>query len=614
MIFRILVVLFFFASFNTLAQDQREADSLKLVLNQGMTFSDSAITNLLYRITIKSSSPEDKLEYSDLLLEYSKSYEPIYYSIKVYYIRGVAYRLMGDLEQSLQNLFQSAQLAADNNHPVLEAEAYGEIANSYVANEDFQNSLEYQIKAIDIIRIHGTQQQLAISLLNTGFNYYSLEKLDSALVLYNEAEPIFEDISMSIGKAYIIGNRALVYWKQGNYDRAEKGLLEAIGMLEPLGDQFGMADYHNQLGSMYLEGDNIEKTIFHTEKALSMAEDLGLKEQIRDAVLLLSRLYTKRGRHKEALHYQTLYIAYKDSIANSEQTKEIANIRTDFEVSLREKEIDLLEKRETLNRTYMLIAAILLLLSVVLLLYFRQRFLNTRLVSTNERKQHDDKIKDLLNSQETKALQSMVQGRDNERRRLAQELHNHFGSLLATIKVNINGIDEGSIPNHGTLTTLVDQACADIRNISHSLNMGISENFGLVPALKELTTHLQKSNGLKVEFAASMCDGLMDSQNEIVIYRIVQELVSNVLKHAAATKLSVLLTCFEEENLVNILVHDNGKGFNTQVAKKNSEGIGLNSLKQMVANYDGEITFDSNPTSGTTVNIDLPLTLSTNMI
>lgn len=208
----------------------------------------------------------------------------------------------------------------------------------------------------------------------------------------------------------------------------------------------------------------------------------------------------------------------------------------------------------------------------------------------------------------------MVQGRDNERRRLAQELHNHFGSLLATIKVNINGIDEGSIPNHGTLTTLVDQACADIRNISHSLNMGISENFGLVPALKELTTHLQKSNGLKVEFAASMCDGLMDSQNEIVIYRIVQELVSNVLKHAAATKLSVLLTCFEEENLVNILVHDNGKGFNTQVAKKNSEGIGLNSLKQMVANYDGEITFDSNPTSGTTVNIDLPLTLSTNMI
>lgn len=595
-------------------QNQKKADSLKILLGQNKNISDSAITYILHQIILGSSSPEEILKYSDLLLKRSKTYRTTYYTIQVHQFKGVAYRQMGHLEQSLFFLFQSAKLAAHNRYVDFEAEAYTEIANSYLSNEDYKNSLIYQIKALDIIRIHGTEKQLAINLLNTGFSYYTLNQLDSALLLYNEAELIFEETNLTIGKAYAIGNRALVYWKQGSHQKAETDLLRSIEMLKPLGDQFGMADYHNQLANIYFEQNKIEEAIIHTEKSMAMAMDLGLKEQIRDAVLLLSKLYSKKGQHKEALHYQTQYIAYKDSIENNEQTKEIANMRTDFEVSLREKEIDLLEKRETLNRTYVIIAITLFVLSFVVLLYFRQRFFNAKLIATNERKQHTDKIKDLLNTQETKALQSMVQGRDNERRRLAQELHNHFGSLLATIKVNINGIDENVIPNHHTLTTLVDQACNDIRNISHSLNMGISENFGLVPALKELTAHIQESDGLEVEFAASMCDGLMDSENEIIIYRIVQELVSNVLKHAQASKLSILLTCFEEENLINILVQDNGKGFNIKNAKHKSNGIGLGSLKQMVVNFDGEISFDSNSTSGTTVNIDLPIITKTNIL
>ncbi|WP_166923455.1 tetratricopeptide repeat-containing sensor histidine kinase [Flavobacterium poyangense] len=602
----IFCFLLFGISYRTLAQNQAKADSLKLLLVKNDAISPQAKMGIYAKIAAHSSSPDEVLLYANKLLELASSTKQSTYIIEAYQSKGVAYRLKGNLKMALKNLFKSADLAIEYKNDKLLTSDYLEIANTYTSNNDFKNAIVYNKKAIAVIRLHGNKEQLAINLLNTGFSYYRLHELESALSLYNEAAPIFEEIGLEIGKAYTIGNRALVYWKQGKHTIAEQDLLKAIKMLDLLGDTFGMADYHNQLGRIYSELRQTEKAIDHTLKALNMAKVLDLKEQIRDAALLLSELYEVEKDYPKAFVYQSQYIAYKDSIENTEATKQLANLRTDFEVSQKEKEIALLEKKQLSNRIYIIVTVFLLLFAVLLLLYFRQRFKNTRLMAHNERSRHDEKIKKLLNTQETKALQSMVQGQENERKRIARELHNHFGSLLATIKVNLNAIDEKTISNHHTLSILVDQACTDIRNLSHELNMGISDNFGLVPALKELTSHLQQANELEIEFTASMCQEQLSSENEIIVYRIVQELVSNVLKHAAATKLSILLTCFDDENLMNIIVQDNGKGFNVTEKLKSISGMGLKTLREIILDLQGDIKFDSNPASGTTVNIDLP--------
>jgi len=589
-----------------LGQDQYKADSLKALLGKrNLPLHDEMA--IMAKISTYSSSPDEVLLYANRLLVLAAQNKKPHYMVEAYHYKGVAYRLKGDLKIALKNLFASATLAAANKLFELEAEAYGEIANTYTANKDYKNALVYNKKAIAIMRVHGNDERLAANLLNTGYNYYLLNELDSAMKMYNEAEPLFIDLNLTVGIAYIIGNRALVYWKQGKYTNVEKDLLKAIAILQPLDDRFGMADYHNYLGSFYAQRGETDKAIEHTLKARDMAKGLNLKEQMRDASLLLSQLYEAKREYQKAYIYKSLYVVYHDSIENTENTKQIANLRTEFEVNLKEKEIALLEKRQLLNRIYIIITVSLLLISVLLLLYFRQRFTNVRLLADNERKEHSEKIKTLLSAQETKTLQSIIQGQEKERKRIAQELHNHFGSLMATIKVNLNAIDEHAIFNHHTLTTLVDQACADVRNLSHVLNMGISGNFGLVPALKELTVHIQQSNELEVEFSAAMCSEQIGSENELFIYRIVQELLSNVLKHSGATKLSVLLTCFDELGLINIIVQDNGKGFNVKQAMKNNAGMGLKGLEDMVANRHGDIKFDSNPASGTTVIIDLPI-------
>lgn len=595
-------------------QNQKLADSLALIYNEG-NIKGIVKLELLRNLSFNEMNDlELALKYADKLINLSEKQQNYLYQYRGYLQKGYIKRTMGDLDEALDAFINGVDASKKANYISGEGTAYGAIADIYIISKNYSNAILYYDKAIVFLRQSDDSVALATNILNAGDGYLVQQQYDSALLYFMESGIIFEQLNHQIGKAYNLGNIGMVYANIGENVLAEKNINEAIAILEKSGNFHPICFYLISMSDIYLEKEELPTALNYGARSLKLAEQYKLKQQISDANLKLSELYEKINNPEEAFKYYRNHIIYRDSVNNVETIQNMADQRTEFEVDLREKAIDLLEKSQSLDRTYIITALTLLILSVVLLLYFRQRFLNTKLVSISEKKHHDEKIKDLLNKQETKALQSMVQGRDNERKRLAQELHNHFGSLLATIKVNINGIEEDAIPNHHTITTLVDQACSDIRNMSHVLNMGISENFGLVPALKELTTHLRESGDLKVEFSASMCEGQLDSECEILTYRIVQELVSNVLKHAKATKLSIALICYEEDKLINIMVHDNGKGFNTKKTHNNSNGMGLKSLKKMITDQQGEIKFDSHRNSGTTITIDLPLVTDINFI
>ncbi|MFT6868231.1 MAG: two-component system NarL family sensor kinase [Cyclobacteriaceae bacterium] len=603
-----LIIGFFgFFHLSSRAQDQRVADSLRHIYLRD-DLADTTKLELLKKLSFNEVNDFNlALSYIEEMIEYARNHKNKYYMSLGYFQKGNNLRVVGDLDDALDAYLKSMTIAKDSGYKSMEGSAYCAIADIYSFSNNYTNAMLYYHKAIAILRQNSDSIALASTILNAGDEYLTHQEYDSALLYFTESGKIFEKVNYLIGTAYNLGNIGMVYANIGESNLAEININEAIRILETAEDFYPVCFYLLSMSDIYLEkGDNII-ALNYASRSLDLAQKYNLKQQISDANLKLSTLYEKRGNLGESLIYYKNYIAYRDSVNNIEIIHKIADQRTEFEVNLKEKEIDLLEKSRTLDRTYILIAIILLILSIVLLLYFRQRFRNAQLKATNERKQQGEKIKSLLTIQETKALESMVQGRDHERKRLAQELHNHFGSLLATIKVNINGIAEEAIPNHHTLTTLVDQACSDVRNMSHALNMGISEDFGLVPALKELTSHLRQSGELAVEFGASMGNRAMESDEEITIYRIVQELVSNVLKHAQATKLSILLTCFEEENLINIMVQDNGIGFQESPKRTNSNGMGIKSLHQMVNSLNGEMKLDSSAKSGTTVNIDLPL-------
>lgn len=588
-----------------LAQNVNFIDSLKNTL-QTKDLTRTQKLQCYNQIAQFSADPDEAISYANLILDLVNEDDSSLYSINAKRSLGYAYRVKGNLDLALDYLFQSSRIALSSKNFDLLAKAYAEVAITYSANDDESNSLRYDNKAIALFRKLGKSRELSINLLNTGYTYYSREQYDTALLYYNEAAPIFDSLKLTIGQAYNLGNRALVYWKTGAITQAEQDLLKAIGMLVPLGDQYGMADFHNQLANLYLETGQNEKSILHTQKSLEMAEALGLKEQARDASLVLAKLSGEQGNYQEAYRLHQEYVAYRDSIQNEKTTQAMADQRTEFEVSIREKEIEVLEKNKELQTIYIIVALILLVTFILLYLLSRQRLVNNQLAAKTERDKHEKDVQNLLQGQEKKTLQSMIEGREKERKHLAGELHNHLGSLLATVKMNLNGFEQED-KRISTLHQLVDQVYNDVRDMSHALNMGVSENFGLVSALRELVDHLSQSNKLKIEFNAAVSDCFIPFEQEIVLYRVVQELVSNVLKHAEASEMTLLLTCFEDDQLLNIMVADNGKGFESETAKVKSDGMGLYSLEGMVRSLHGEMEIDSQPGKGTTINIDFPL-------
>ena len=585
------------------AQNQPRADSLKALIDQGQ-LDEETTARVLNEVIIDLNDPDSVIGYAQRQLAWDALPDTL--AMQAYQSLGAAYRKRGQLEKALEALFASAEKARKHQHLGFLAESYVEIGTAYRASGDYSNAFRYQHQAIAIFRQLRKPQELAINLLNVGYAHYTTESYDSALHYYGLAAPLFDSLRLTIGQAYLLGNRALVYGKQGELASAVADLERAIAMLEPLGDQFGLADFHNQLGNVYRELGDIPQAVVHLSQGLSLAKALGLKEQIRDASLALSEVLADQAQYDEALAYHQQYVDYKDSVANNEQTQRMADLRTEYEVNVRESQIDALEKEKQLQQIYVITAIILFVLAVVILLYFRQRWRTARYVAATQQKEHDAEVHALLKHQETEALQAMVQGKEEERRKLAQELHNHLGTLLATAKVNVEGMTSPDTAKHQTVLRLVEQACQDVRNLSHEMNMGISENFGLDAALRELVNHLRKSKRLEIAYAASLDTVTVGAKSEIVIYRIVQELISNVLKHAQATKLSISLTGYEEENLVNIMVEDNGVGFDPAALASGQKGIGLDSLAEMVSTLDGEMTIDSQPTKGTTINIDFP--------
>ena len=357
------------------SQHQLKADSILNLIENKELDPDEQL-DAYYWLSAYSSSPEDELKYAQLLFELADEINNQEYLVKSNQRIGVAHRLMGNLGVALSYLFESANVATSNDDlaPLL-ADIYAEISTCYTQNGDSENALTYGLKTIEILRKTDRVQELALNLLNMGYDYYLIGNYDSAIAYYDESEPILTEIGMTIGQAYIIGNKALVFWKTGNTAEAKEGLKTAIAMLETIGDKYGMADYYNQLGTIFLEENNTKQAIINATKSLEMAQEEGYKEQVRDASHLLYLLYLKSNEYKRAIGYQTQYYAYKDSIQNLETTQQLANLRTGFEVGQKQAEVDLLLEQKRSNQIIMITGAIALtiVMILVILIYYYSR-------------------------------------------------------------------------------------------------------------------------------------------------------------------------------------------------------------------------------------------------
>ena len=206
------------------------------------------------------------------------------------------------------------------------------------------------------------------------------------------------------------------------------------------------------------------------------------------------------------------------------------------------------------------------------------------------------------------SLRRVVTGQELERRRLARELHDETGQALTSILLGLKAVDEAPTAAEkdaaaDQLRELVVATLQDVRRLAVELRPKALDDFGLVPALERLVNGFSESTGIAVEIEASLGDERLPGEVETMLYRIVQEALTNVVKHARARRVSIIL--IRRERKVTALVEDDGEGFDQ--ALKHEDGLGLLGMRERVSLVDGRLTVESSAGSGTTLAVEVPL-------
>jgi signal transduction histidine kinase len=206
------------------------------------------------------------------------------------------------------------------------------------------------------------------------------------------------------------------------------------------------------------------------------------------------------------------------------------------------------------------------------------------------------------------ALRRVVAGQEVERRRLARELHDETGQALTSILLGLRAVDEARSGDDvakavADLRELVVATLQDVRRLAVQLRPKALDDFGLVPALERLAQTFSESSGIRLQLEATLGEERLPAAVETTVYRIVQEALTNVVKHAEATEVSILLV--RRDSALTVVLEDNGGGFDPEAVR--SDSLGLEGMRERVALHDGRLTVESAPGSGTTLRVEVPL-------
>jgi signal transduction histidine kinase len=205
------------------------------------------------------------------------------------------------------------------------------------------------------------------------------------------------------------------------------------------------------------------------------------------------------------------------------------------------------------------------------------------------------------------AMRRIVQAQELERTRLARELHDETGQALTSILLGLRSLEQAvSSKDSGervrAVRDLVVSTLQDVRRLAVELRPAALDDFGLEPALQRLADMHRQDAGVQVDLAVRLGRDRLPTDVETTMYRIVQESLTNIAKHAGAARISILVT--RKENSAVVVVEDDGAGFDTQGA---TDGLGLSGMRERVALVGGRLRVESGPTTGTTIAAEIPL-------
>ena len=512
---------------------------------------------------------------------------------------GIAYYFKGEYDKAA-TLYYSAlthyEKAKDQKNLGF---LYNDIAKLYRKTRDLDRSLGFYEKALTIFTNLKDSSGIQLIYNESGVVYEYKEDYEEAIRRYTQSMKIAEALNDKVGVGWSQSFIAGVYVIQKKFEPAEKFLQETLKTRESTKDSFTIALSHSDLGALYSAKGDIEKAKQSFEISNRLATQMKYPELLSNNYRELSNLASRSGNADEALDYYKKHVSLKDSIFSVEKTKQITELNTKYETEKKEQQI--LLQRSELSRKNLTIAAILVLVILGIFL--------TYLAYHRHQLKQKSLLQEAIMLQQEEATKAVIEAEEKERQRIAKDLHDGVGQIMSAAKMNLSSFeneiafkDDEQRAKFEKIIHLIDDSCKEVRSVSHNMMPNALLKTGLASAVREFTDKID-SHIIKVDLYSEGLNERLDSNIEIVLYRVIQECVNNVIKHAEANHLDISL--IKDADGISATIEDNGKGFDINQSK-HFEGMGLKNIITRVEYLKGTVEFDSKPGSGTLVAIHIP--------
>lgn len=508
---------------------------------------------------------------------------------------------LGNLDQSIAFVKEGIAIYQSLKDAYGEAKGYQAIGNISFQGRQVKEAIQQYQRAIAVFLDNKYPVDAAMTSCSISRAYIADMHIDSAFAWNDRAMAVAASNPDNLELNFFVWQNDGDYKsRMGRFDAADISFQKARQFAARMSSGYSLGGLLQVMSFSAFNSGNMKKAVDYAEESKRIFEQMGDYPMLKKTFQLLYTIHEGKGDYKSAFDALNEYVDISDSLFTQNSMQQINDLNVKYETAQKESKIaqqqlDLERKNARMSRLLFGLGLALLLIGLLLLLYFQRK------------KTYQQSLITLKKEQDISLLKALMTGEEKERNRLARELHDGLGSVLAAAQMQVSHLkiidDEQQKNARQQATELINQASAESRRIAHNLLPEILLRFGLDEALKEYSRSISDSRLIKLDYESVGMNKPLEQSVELSIYRIIQELVNNIVKHAGATE--ALVQLHRHQDMLSITVEDNGHGFAPD--KDTEKGIGLHNIRSRISYLNGSLDIRSTQQKGTSVYIEIKL-------
>jgi two-component system NarL family sensor kinase len=534
----------------------------------------------------------------------------------IYNNTAICYGDMGDKPSALDYYLKASAIYEILDDSSSLAFIYGNISEVYNDLRESNEGYLYALKGISLCRRMHSTHGLGSGMINLGSALIRLGRLDTALVVLFEVREFARKENNKYQQVNVLANIDYAYAGLGRFNLIKANAEEMMAISLSIDNKEGICYALVGLAEYWMHQHKFQLAIHYADSAIAISRAAGLPSVLRDSYQEAGNVEVTAGNIPRYHYYDALRDSVDDALLTAQILKNTQELDAKYSLSKKQAEIDVLNKERVIQKLTVrqqstvnwALSALILVSAIIGALYIRNYRQKKKLLQADALLQQQ-RITELEKEKQLLAARAVLQGQVDERTRLSKDLHDGLGSLLSSAKYSFSNMQESLIKSPGSVAafersmSMLDKSISELRSIAHNMMPEALVRFGLDTALKDFCNSVDQSGAIQLTYQSfEMDETSIPPLTAGAVYRMIQELVNNILKHAEATKAMVQL--FRKGNTLSITVEDNGRGFDPGLLRT-IDGTGLLNLKNRVAYLNGTLDIQTAPGKGTSVNIEI---------